>query len=173
MKEIPGFPSYLISENGEIVRKSTLRPLKIRLNKITGYLETRIYNEQWVSKKKCIHRLVAYTYLNKVDGKNKINHKDSNRLNNHISNLEWCTSSENNTHAYKTGNKIPPWKGRFGIDNPKSFPIECISIINGEKTQFGSIAEASRNGFPSVQLIINCCKGKKRYYKGYYWRYNN
>lgn len=50
-----------------------------------------------------VHRLVAFAYLDKPDGKDYVNHKDGNKLNNDVSNLEWCTIKENNDHARRTG----------------------------------------------------------------------
>ena len=50
-----------------------------------------------------IHRIVAETYIGKIDGKDCINHIDGDKSNNKKSNLEWCTYSENHTHAYNKG----------------------------------------------------------------------
>ena len=52
-----------------------------------------------------VHRLVAEHYIDKVEGKDWINHKDGNKTNNHFSNLEWCTPSENIKHAFDSGLK--------------------------------------------------------------------
>lgn len=52
-----------------------------------------------------VHRLIAFAFIPNPKDKPYINHKDGNKLNNDISNLEWATSSENNLHAYKTGLK--------------------------------------------------------------------
>lgn len=56
-----------------------------------------------VSVTKKVHRLVADAFLEKVEGKNIINHKDGNPLNNLVENLEWCTNKENINHAIETG----------------------------------------------------------------------
>lgn len=50
-----------------------------------------------------LHRLIAEAFIPKIEGENIINHIDGNKLNNSIDNLEWCTYSENNKHAYDTG----------------------------------------------------------------------
>lgn len=60
-----------------------------------------------------VHRLVALTFLPKIDGKTFVNHKDCNKTNNNIDNLEWCSSIENTSHAMKNGlmNWNTPAKG--------------------------------------------------------------
>lgn len=52
---------------------------------------------------KYVHRMVAETFLDKEDGKDFVNHKDGNKKNNHVNNLEWCTRSENMQHAFENG----------------------------------------------------------------------
>lgn len=52
-----------------------------------------------------IHRIVAITFISKIDGKDIVNHKDFNRINNHIDNLEWVTQSENVLHSLNRTSK--------------------------------------------------------------------
>lgn len=59
-------------------------------------------------KYQTIHRLVATAFIPNPENKPTVNHKDGDKSNNHVDNLEWCTSSENNSHAYRIGLK----KGR-------------------------------------------------------------
>lgn len=54
-------------------------------------------------KRERAHRLVAQAFLEKGNGKNNVNHIDGDRLNNHYTNLEWCTHEENIHHAIRTG----------------------------------------------------------------------
>lgn len=50
-----------------------------------------------------LHRLIALAFVPAMQGKPHVNHKDGNKLNNHVSNLEWCTPEENNEHGFQTG----------------------------------------------------------------------
>ena len=68
-----------------------------------GYL-TVCFNKQTFM----VHRLVAYAYCENIENKPFVNHKDGNKLNNHYSNLEWCTQAENLKHARETG--LADWK---------------------------------------------------------------
>ena len=59
-----------------------------------------------------MHRLVCESFFEKVENKNIVNHKDSNRYNNNVENLEWCTHKENYAHAKKNGNIVSYWTGK-------------------------------------------------------------
>ena len=94
---------YLISPNGyvySIKRKRNLKPFKNE----KGYLIVDLYKDCQRRSVK-LHRLVAETFLPNPCGHKEINHKDGNKENNSVENLEWCTRSENLKHAYANGLK--------------------------------------------------------------------
>lgn len=68
----------------------------------TGYWKVEL-SENGKKKSIRVHRLVAKAFIPRVEGKNIINHKDGNPLNNLVENLEWCNQSENMKHAYEIG----------------------------------------------------------------------
>lgn len=93
---------YFINEQGKLYNQKTKHWYK---GSISGeYLK---YDLVWNNKKypKFAHRLVAEYYLDNPNNLPVVNHKDGNKLNNNIENLEWVTYSENNYHAYKFGLK--------------------------------------------------------------------
>lgn len=113
-KDIDGFDGfYQISNLGRV--KSTSRKIgtcyrkeKIRSLSLTkdGYVKLRLsYCGKDVTKK--VHRLVAEAFIPNVEHKETVNHKDGNKLNNCVNNLEWADRSEQMYHAYKHALKKP------------------------------------------------------------------
>jgi hypothetical protein len=98
---------YTITENGEVINNHTLRRVKAQPNG-KGYLRVRIGG-----KRRFVHRLVAEKYIPNPENKPQVNHKDGNKLNNSVGNLEWVTNQQNRDHAVKNGLQISgencPW----------------------------------------------------------------
>lgn len=93
--------NYEVSENGEVrhITKKTIRkPYKGEYLRISLYENKKQFTIH-------IHEIMAELYLIKPNYKCCINHKDGNKYNNHIDNLEYITQSENLIHAYKMGLK--------------------------------------------------------------------
>lgn len=88
---------YLCSNYGNVKSKRYNQPLKGLINNC-GYKRVQLGNPK---NRHFVHRLVAETFLPKVKGKDFVNHKDGNKLNNNVNNLEWVTRSENDLHAFR------------------------------------------------------------------------
>lgn len=103
MKTIPSFPKYIISEDGLTIKGlgRIKKTLSQNINK-DGYFQVGLYLD---NKKYCrrVHRLVAETYIPNPSNYPVVNHIDGNKLNNHYTNLEWCTVEHNNQHAHDIG----------------------------------------------------------------------
>lgn len=108
---------YLVSEKGDILNVKRNKLRKHDINK-KGYkwLKLQNFNKKWL-----VHRLVATLFIPNPDNKPQVNHKDGNKLNNHYSNLEWCTNYENHLHSYKLGRQSP---------NIKLSKEQVLHIIN-------------------------------------------
>lgn len=92
---------YEISKLG-IVRNKQTKKIKSQYVSSTGYYMISISRNN-KSNPYRVHRLIANNYMENPENKPSINHKDGNKLNNCIDNLEWCSHQENMTHAFKTG----------------------------------------------------------------------
>lgn len=99
MKTIQGYENYSVTEDGQVWSNITNRFLKPQ-NHVKGYKRVRLScNTVW--KNHFVHRLVAEAYLPNLENKQQVNHKDMNKHNNNVHNLEWVTNGENQKHAYK------------------------------------------------------------------------
>lgn len=90
--------------------RGKLIPKRVKNQRLVGgyYGVTLVKDKKPLTKK--IHRLLAETYIPNTHNKPVVNHKDGNKLNNNLDNLEWCTILENVTHAWK--NKLVDYKER-------------------------------------------------------------
>ena len=94
MKDIPGFEGrYAVTEDGQVFSYRSKRFLAGETTR-NGYHRVQLGGQKYL-----VHRLVAMTYIPNPEDKPCVNHKDCNRLNNNVNNLEWCTYEENNTYA--------------------------------------------------------------------------
>lgn len=96
---------YQISNFGNIRSSYTNKLLKPSEDKF-GYVRFSAIKDK-KQKTLRIHRLVALYFIPNKNNYSQINHIDGNKSNNHYTNLEWCTDSENKKHAYKIGLMTP------------------------------------------------------------------
>jgi DNA-binding NarL/FixJ family response regulator len=97
---ILSYPGYEVSRCGVVRHKKRRRILKQW--PVFGYLNVTVAQNRKQCKRR-VHRLVAEVFLPNPENKPFINHIDGNKLNNALSNLEWCTNQENLTHALAAG----------------------------------------------------------------------
>jgi hypothetical protein len=101
-KDVEGWDGiYSVSDTGKIRNNKTGKLRKFRKEKL-GYLSVDLWNRGFMKRLK-IHRLVALAFIPNMDSKPQVNHKDGNKENNSVENLEWNTAQENSQHAYQTG----------------------------------------------------------------------
>ena len=134
---VKGFEgSYDINKEG-IIRSYLIRnsknkrkvPIIIKQSSITTHCGL-VYNRVKLRKEgktlsRYIHRLVCQTFLDNPEDKPQVNHKDSDTQNNNLSNLEWCTNSENQKHINRGKRKIGRDRNSFRI---------CFTSIDGKRT---------------------------------------
>lgn len=161
---ILGFDKYKILPDGRVYSKTTSKYLKPHLR--GRYYQYRLYANDGSQHAFSVHRLVALHFLPNPDEKPQVNHKDGNRANNHLNNLEWVTGSENVMHSRNVlKNKVnTSGIGKSGKLNGKSKPV-----TNGVKV-YESANQATKDGFWSSAISL-CCNGKLKTHGGYQWSF--
>lgn len=199
LKDVSINKAYQINEDGTtLISKRTGRKIKPAINivkgKPSGYLYATMCNgvnedgEYFpiLPVRTSIHRLVAFAWLPPAPSPKHvwINHKDGNKSNNHYTNLEWTTISQNIQHAFDTGLKVSK-RGKehhlygrkmgkstrnkmsvakLGINHPKFKGHYFVEFKKYESANQASIA----TGLPA-KTIINRCNNPKFKIKGYYF----
>lgn len=152
MKKIKNSLEYYASEDGRIFRNG--RSIGTYTH---NYPSVVIRYENGEYKTHYIHRLIAEAFIPNPDNKAYVNHKDGNRHNNHVSNLEWTTPSENTQHAVDIGLK------RTGVLSPNSILNEeqvheiCRLLAEGRRVK------DIKDMFGISQSIVSEIKAKKKY----------
>lgn len=167
-KRITDYPNYEVSSLGNI-RNSRGKIMKQRVTR-HNYKEIGLRNGTDKQKFFLIHRLVAKYFLEEIESKAYVNHKDGDTHNNNVNNLEWVTQSENQLHAYKTGlQKLTPEQVERlrGFAGDKKRPIRVVNKKLGIDAAFDSIAEAASNVECNEKTLRNVLKGRNKSRLGY------
>ena len=131
-----------------------------------GYITVSLYKNNDVQNR-YVHKIVAETFISNPNNYKYINHKDENKANNYVDNLEWCTARYNctyNNRHIKIGKKL--------INNKASSkPILQINNKNEIVKSYPSISEASRQLKVSSQAISDCLRGKQKHSANFKWKY--
>jgi hypothetical protein len=145
---------YEISNEGSIRNKTTKRILKTGFDGQDRYLI-------WKTNSAChlVHRLVATAFLSNPLGLRDVNHKNGNKIDNRVENLEWVSHSDNMRHGYTEG-LIPRTKG-FCQERPI-----WISKDN-EVRKFNSISDAARFLGVGQTAVSNCLYGRSKSCRGW------
>lgn len=143
---------YYITKDGKLYNERTKRWYKGSLS--GGYHK---YDLVWNNKKysRLTHRLVAEAFIPNPQNLPAVNHRDGNKLNNNVDNLEWVTISQNNFHAYQTG-----LKRRTNGRNNREQITEDIFQNNTWKQYLDSNYYISDTGLAFNQKTKNLIKGK-------------
>lgn len=119
---IPSHPGFTARDDGVIIGKRGV-PMVGGTDKC-GY-QYVVLSENGRSKYHAVHRLIAETFIPNPGNLPCINHKDGNKQNNAVDNLEWCTKSENTRHSYRNGlqSRVTNQHGTYKVLNDKDFDI--------------------------------------------------
>lgn len=174
MKPIDGYEDkYLISEEGKVFSLINNRFLKGTINS-HGYLVVVLCNGSRKQQKQFfVHRLVAQAFLEKDLKRLHVNHKDGNKQNAHVSNLEWCTPSENELHSYRVLNKqsTKPMLNRKGLLCPFSKKVASLNRDTLEIIKiYDCIIDVEKDGF-TQSAVSSVVLGKRNYHGNLRWIY--
>ena len=176
-KDIPNYEGlYQISNLGNVkslcfgarnIRKSNIVKLLHQSPNNLGYHKVQLYKDG-KSKMFYVHRLVALSFIPNPDNKPQINHKDGNKDNNTVDNLEWATSKENLNHAITSGLRTST--PRLGIKAKPRKINQYDKRGNYVATHYG-IAETAQLFNVSYKSLQSCLSGHHKSSGGYVWRY--
>ena len=153
MKDIKNYEGlYAITPEGEVWSYRRKKFLTPRDNG-TGYLRVKLCKDGKV-KKYMIHRLVAEAYIPNTDNLPQVNHKDENKANNCLQNLEWCDAKYNSN---------------YGTRNEKfKKPILQYDLNGNFIKEWPSATDVGKEANDN---ICKCLKGRQKTAYGYVWKY--
>lgn len=155
---------YQVSNQGNVRRLLSggrTKPLKNR----EGLYYTVSLSYSQYKKTYAVHRLVAETFLLRKPWETEVNHKDGNKHNNCVENLEWVTQQDNIKHATHVLGNSP-----FGKPPRK---CRCLDDEGNVIAEYPSITEAAKalGKISARAAITNVCKGYSPTAYGYHWEY--
>ena len=153
--KIPNYPNYEISDHGRVRNINTNSVLKHK--EARGYNKVALYNDGQ-RRDMSIHRLVAEVFVDNPYNKEEVNHIDGDKHNNHRTNLEWCSRSDNMKHAFRTNLKKPSG----GIPGKRVMVMETGRV-------YDSIHDCARDINGDQRHISGCLNGKRKTHKGYHY----
>jgi len=152
-----------ISYKGKLLRLSTIP---------SGYIKVILHKKQYA-----VHRLVATAFIPNPENKAEVNHKDGNKTNNCVENLEWCTRGENQKHAFRIGIKriTDSQRELYRRINKHPKPEKYKPVIQydtegNEIARFPSIDDASRTTGVKASYISQTIHERQKTAGGYKWR---
>lgn len=173
---VKGYPMYEVDELGNIYSRYTGRILKHNISK-AGYHSVELFNDNG-SKRILVHRLVAEAFIPNPDNLPQINHKDEDKSNNRVSNLEWCTPRYNMNYGemgkirHTLIDYSKPVFRENAVKNAKNAQKAVRQFLNGLLiAEYESGKEASMVTGVNASHIQETCAGKRKSAGGFTWQY--
>lgn len=176
-KDIEGYNGlYQVSNTGKVISLNWKRTGQIKemclKSHNKGYQQIELVDKNGKKKTHLVHRLVATAFIENPNGLPMINHKDENKLNNNVENLEWCDSSYNAKYYADRHIKGRPREFKPSeIYHKRSTPI-IQTTLSGEyiRTWENDVSIKHELGVNDWS-ITQCCRGKRKTAYGFKWHY--
>lgn len=171
---VAGYENYLVEPDGRIFSLITNKFLKENIGK-TGYRTVELFNDNG-SKRLLVHRIVATAFIPNPDGLPQINHKDENKANNHVENLEWCSAKYNMNYgeAAKTRHlKIDYTTIQRKVLARENGKKACVPVLQFDKNgKFINRYESVKDAYEATNIlhISECCHNRRKTAGGYVWK---
>ena len=163
VRSINRYVASAIRHNDMVMRKGRLLKMNLKRN---GYLTVDLSKGNRV-KTISVHRLVAVAFIPRIEGKNFVNHKNLNKTDNRVENLEWVTHLENVFHASQHGVLYGGLRKTIRcIETGETFPSSYQAAAWVNKTKF----QYSKQTEQISRKIRACCTGVQRTAYGYHWK---
>ena len=168
-KTITDFEIYNVSNFGQVMNTNTHKIMK--LNFKGGYNKISLTNNK-IRKSMFVHRLVALAFIENPENKSDVNHKDKDKINNHISNLEWMTKKENNIHRCK--DTIITTNKNKSINRVNKNTNEILETYNSieDAAIWALNNNLTKNTHNGRNSIGNCITGLSKISYGFKWTLN-
>ena len=157
---------------GRLIKEKTLNPRKHK----KGYLYVGL-SKDGIQKKYSIHRLVAIAFIPNPNNLPQVNHKDENKENNCLDNLEWCTNEYNCNYGNHGKNISKSLLGgtlseqtRQRMSEARSIKIVQLSLDGKLVKIWNSLRETDKFGYKHA-CISECCRGLRKTHKKFRWMY--
>lgn len=134
-----------------------------------GYLQVELF-KNGTRKMFMVHRLVAIAFIPNDNDLPLINHKDEDKKNNHVDNLEWCNNRYNVCYSLERHERIMP-KTRNG--KRKAYRVIQCDLDGNPIQEWENAREVYRETGMSDCSVTSCCIGKRKTAYGFKWRYAN
>ena len=160
--------SRFINSNRNNQRRIKGCIIKQRVNPYNGYIQISL-SKNHKYKRFYIHRLVAYAFLRNPDNLPQVNHKDENKENNCVDNLEWCTAKYNANYGTCISRRVKTQRDTKSHINNEALSRKVKCIDTGKI--YLSAQEVSRQTGLDNSSISKCCRGVYKKCGGFRWCY--
>lgn len=159
---------YRITSTGKVISLKRGRRILRPKPHSRGYHSVTL-SRNGVAEDHLVHRLVARHFLPNPKELPEVNHKDGNKQNNDVSNLEWVSHAENTRHSWRFGLRDSQRESVIASNRRRcSKPVIGIPIDGGPEIHLGAMADATKYGF-CRSCISRCLLGQRNSHKGHRW----